>query len=292
MTHNREYLNAIERNLKSHKIIGEDSTITNRTLKSNVLKFQEKVNIYTDGIIGPETLWELQFPGALNPPKMNWIKCDSDIIRGSNGYDNFLLREDAADLYNKLRNEIKEAGGLITSSGGKRYLSQTVNAHRSAKSMHYPGLAFDLALDSGFFNPEEDSFIVVKNKAKTNGYWKIYCKAQGGVKMSLKAVYWDSWNSGVDRTATISGNFLDFTALAQKHGFFPINPRKAFTRKANRKYLSSEWWHFQAEGLLIPGFSQFGIELLKIEDYSPNYIEQINSDVWNNKKSIFKHNWW
>ncbi|MEM6738445.1 MAG: hypothetical protein AAF620_20500 [Bacteroidota bacterium] len=292
MAYSKVFIEAVEKHLKFHRIIGDTLSISNRNLKSYVLKFQEKANIYADGIIGPETLWELQFPLVLSSKKLNWVRCEADKIVGIDGFNSFLFREDAAARYNLIRKEVLRLGGSITSSGGKRELTANVNEYRSSKSMHYVGLAFDLSITSGFFDPQRDPFVIVENKIKSGPYWKVYCRAPGGDAMTLNAVYWESWGSGITKKIEITGNFIDFTDLAGKHGFHPIPPRSGFLRGSNKKYLSSEWWHFQANDLLVPMFSQFGIELLKIEDYSPQYLKHVNSKIWNNKKVVYKQNWW
>ncbi len=293
MAYDDIFLIAVQEHLLFHKIIEDDESVTNRNLKNHIIDFQDKAGIYTDGIIGPETLWELQYPYVTNTNKLNWVRCDADKIGGIEGFDHFILREDAARQYNLLRREIVDRGGKITSSGGKRSLTAGVSSHRSAKSMHYPGLAFDLSVNSGFFSPKTDPFVMVKNKgANPESYWQVYCRASGGDLIEIEATYWDSWGSGKDKKIKIKDRFVDFTSTAKKYGFYPIPPRRGYTGSSNKKYLSSEWWHFQANPLLIPGFSQFGIELLKLEDYSASFIKMQNRSIWENRKSIFRKTWW
>ncbi|WP_109300869.1 hypothetical protein [Aquimarina sp. AU474] len=293
MAYDDQFLKAVQTHLLFHKTIEQDETVTNRNIKNQIFEFQEKADIFTDGIIGPETLWELQFPFVTSTQKMNWVRCEADKINGIEGFNNFILREDAARQYNLLRQEIVSLGGKITSSGGKRSLHAGVNQHRSAKSMHYAGLAMDLSINSGFFSPKTDPFVMVKNKSNSStSYWQVYCRASGGDLIEIEATYWDSWGSGKDKKMKIKDRFIDFTTIADKYGFHPIPPRRGYLRSSNKQYLSSEWWHFQVNPLLIPGFSQFGIELLKIEDYTPEFIRMQNRSIWENRKSIFRKNWW
>ncbi len=70
--YDKRYLHSLEKNLQFNKIVEETSTISNRRFKNFILKFQEKVSIYTDGIIGHETLWELQYSVVTNSQKLNW----------------------------------------------------------------------------------------------------------------------------------------------------------------------------------------------------------------------------
>ncbi|MEO0469634.1 MAG: hypothetical protein AAF206_08450, partial [Bacteroidota bacterium] len=68
-------------------------------------------------------------------------------------------------------------------------------------------------------------------------------------------------------------------------------PRRSFTRQSKKMYLSSEWWHFQANSLLFPEISQFGIELLRIKDYSAGLIQAKNDQVWANHRNVYRKNW-
>jgi hypothetical protein len=154
--------------------------------------------------------------------------------------------------------------------------------------MHYPGLAFDIACTAGFFKPDTDPFVIA---AGGNGYWEVWRRVKEGQDMKINVFYWDGWNTGVDRTRMIQGKFINFTSLCAKHGFYPIRPRLSFTRPKNRNYIGCEWWHFQAHDLLIPNLSQFGIELMKIEEYKPDFIKTMNESIWGRKQAIFQVDW-
>jgi hypothetical protein len=60
----------------------------------------------------------------------------------------------------------------------------------------------------------------------------------------------------------VTDKFVDFTALAKKHGFHSIRARSSFFRGGS--YGGAEWWHFQYESALTVGKSTFGEELLKV----------------------------
>lgn len=271
-----------------HRLLDNPEELTDGNFNDAVMEFQAKADILVDGIVGPETLWRLQEPWVLQAPKLIFVKCEADVVSGVDGYETLLLRADASEHYRALRQEVTELGGVITTAGGKRPLSAGSNANRSSKSMHYTGLALDLATTSGFFKPDTDPFVVTRGK---DTYWNVWCRGPGGEQMELEAIYWQNWNSGKDLTKKVAGTFLDFTAACRKHGFHPIGPRSSFTRETNRKYLSAEWWHFQANHLLIPELSQFGIELLMIDSYTTNHIREENEGLWANRKAIFKKDW-
>jgi hypothetical protein len=154
--------------------------------------------------------------------------------------------------------------------------------------MHYPGLAFDLASSSGFFKPDTDPFVITLGGS---GYWEVWCRAPRGQETKLNALYWDTPSSGMDRTKTVQGKFFSFTKTAAKYGFHAIRPRLSFTRARDRRYIGCEWWHFQANDLLIPNLSQLGIELMRIAEYTPEYIRNANDTVWGRKQAIFQQDW-
>lgn len=288
MSDDTRYMEQMGELLVFHKIINLPEELTGDNFEALVMEFQEKVDILDDGKVGPETLWYLQYPWVMQAQKLLFVKCEADKVPGSQGYDYYLLREDAAERYRAIRNEVVEQGGLITSAGGKRPLGEGAGTGRSATSMHYTGLAFDLATDSGFFRPDTDPFVVTRGD---DGYWEIWCRASRGEDRELEAVYWTGWNGGIDKEKTVEGKFINFTGICGKHGFYPIRPRSSFTRSVNRKYISSEWWHFQANDLLIPKLSQFGIELLKIEDYTPEHIQVTNEHAWSRRRAIYQKTW-
>ena len=156
-----------------------------------VEKFQEDVELHPDGVVGQATLKEINdaleregrddlkfelgdFPDPEEPSeKMEWVKVEADQIDGSKGYSYFRLREDAASAYNALRHEVLSLGGVITSAGAKRPLSDSKKmASRSIKSLHYTGLALDLALDSGMNNPKRERFVIEELDDRE---WNVWC---------------------------------------------------------------------------------------------------------------------
>ena len=139
-----------------------------------VEKFQKSRKISVDGLCGPSTLEELNV--ALKkanldliklPPEdkqepsepdklLGWVACPADKLPGYSGYTRITLRSDAAESFKRLRSEVVSLGGVLTSAGGRRGLSAKAGPSRSKKSMHYVGLALDLALPTGMQKPERD----------------------------------------------------------------------------------------------------------------------------------------
>lgn len=274
--------------LAFHGVIASAAELTPISYKAAVMRFQEQADLLVDGIAGPNTRWALQRKWVLAQPQLALVRCPATMIPGVDGFASLILRADAAERYEALRREVESLGGAITTAGGLRNLTEAANQHRSAKSMHYPGLAFDVALTSGFFKPRTDNFVVTRG---ATSYWNVWCRASGGEPRTLQAVSWKSWNSGVDLLTEVSGRFVDLTLRARRHGFHPIAPRQAFLRAESRHYLSAEWWHFQANDLLVPEFSQLGIELLRIAGYTEGRIRETNPDLWASQRATFAADW-
>lgn len=290
MKRRARYLKRLGELLVFHRILDRANELSEASLEETVMEFQAAADLYVDGIPGPETYWALQMPFALYEPKLDFVRCEAETAPGIDGYDRVYLRADAAERYQALHEEVVSLGAVLTSSGGKRALTQGASASRSSKSMHYAGLAFDLAIASGFFRPASDPFVVTQGEATA---WTVWARADGGEEMELEAQVWKgrSWTGGDTATKTVKGRFINLTELCMRHGFHPIGPRLNFTRSEKRNYLGAEWWHFQANELLEPGLSQFGVELLRIEGYTPEFIRVSNEGVWSNRKVLFQKNW-
>ena len=257
--------------------------------------FQEANELYQDGIVGKGTLTimneqlpeELKFEidGEPDPDetfiKLSWTKVDADQIKGSNGYSRFYLREDAAEAYNALRIDVLALGGVITSAGAKRPITDSKRmASRSVKSLHYTGLALDLALDSGMNNPKKERFVIEELDDRR---WNVWCRTENEDVPVKRLEGYTYSNTKV----IVEDRFFSFTDLAKKHGFEPIRSRRYF--KTGGSYLGAEWWHFQYEKALTPGVSTFGGELLKV--YSLSELKS-KFEPWEiTKNAVWKESW-
>ena len=270
-----------------------------RATRLQVEKFQEDMDLLPDGIVGNSTLKSVNkklddasashlkfeigdFPDPEEPStKMNWVKVDADQVQGSQGYNRFYLREDAAEAYNAARQEILSLGGVITSSGAKRPLSDSKKMKsRSIKSLHYTGLAFDLALDSGMNDPNKERYVI---EERDDRRWNVWCRTENEDVPVREVAAYTYFHTRV----TVKDRMFSLTEVFEKHGFKPIRARRYFIAGGN--YLGAEWWHFQYEKALHPGVSTFGGELLKI--YS---IEKCRKFApWEEvKSSVWKESWW
>jgi hypothetical protein len=266
--------------------------------------FQKSKKISVDGICGPSTFAELnkalvadggepidlpeeqsieeKTPGNL----LGWAACSADKIPGRGGYTSVTLRSDAAKSYNELRAEVVALGGVLTSAGGRRGLASKAGPARSKKSMHYVGLALDLALPTGMQDPDTDPYLV---QMEDDRYWRIWCKTDNVnvPEVTIKSAYATRvGGKSVIRFKEVTCRAFDLTALFAKHGWDRIRGRKSFF--TGGAYGGAEWWHFQYERALAPGVSTFGGELLKVYP-----LAQAQKFVyWNEAKNcVFGKTW-
>ncbi|MCB1177001.1 MAG: hypothetical protein KDK36_05420 [Leptospiraceae bacterium] len=280
-----------------HSIISKPEDLNNKNQSDLIKQFQTTKGLTADGVPGPDTLWALQEEVILSKDKLKLVEVPVDKFDGIWGLEKGVFREDAATKFEALKNDVHEKGGKIGLSAGIRDIKIVAGRGQSPTSMHYPGLAFDLNIKAGFFNPDNDIYVMTKvptpHKSDANRYrWNVFCKSELGEEMDLEAYYWENEKSGVDLTKKIIGKFIDFTALAGKHGFSPIRPHSCFRRETNRFYICCEWWHFQLNELLTPKFSQFGVEIMKIDGFTPEFLQQTNPRIWEARKSVYFKTWW
>jgi hypothetical protein len=266
-----------------------------------VKAFQADQQLTIDGLAGNGTIGKLnklleergldlvgedEQEEILVPPteKLSWERCPADKFPGRDGYTRVTLRSDAAEAYNALYEEVHSLGGIITSAGGRRGLASKAGAARSKKSMHYTGLAFDMALPTGMKDPAVDPYVIEDIGGRR---WRVWMRCEEGEEKTIEGTY-ITRRAGktVIHKKEVTDKFVDFTALALKHGFHSIRARSSFFRGGS--YGGAEWWHFQYERALTEGVSKFGEELLKV--YPLSKCEQFV--YWNEAKDcVFGKNW-
>lgn len=263
--------------------------------------FQGERKIFADGIVGQVTVNEINTcltaaglsPIILFPPsvksslktplkKMRWIKCTADVFSGRGGYGSLNLRSDTAAAYKDLYDDVHSLGGIITTAGGKRSLKSKTSPSRSKKSMHYVGLAFDLALPTGMQNIKTDPYVIEKSG---NREWTVWCRTEDPsvpVKTLKGVIAKTRSGKTIIEEKQITDRFFNFTELAEQHGFKPIKARTSFFRGGS--YTGAEWWHFQWEKALQKNKSVFGEELLKLYDLqrceSFHYWDEVKNCVF------------
>ena len=275
-----------------------------RLTEDAIEKFQKSQKILVDGICGPSTIMALNFSLSKkslpilrddsdksdnfknNNNLLGWVACPADKIAGKGGYTRVTLRSDAAESYKKLREEVVALGGVLTSAGGRRGLSSKAGPARSKKSMHYVGLALDLALPTGMQNPDKDVYLIVMEKGRR---WTVWCKTE---KQSVPEVLIPATHvtrrrgKSVIRIKEVKCRAFNLTELFEKYGWKGIRGRRSFFKGG--AYGGAEWWHFQHEDVLEKNISTFGNELLKV--YS---LTQARSFIyWDESKNcVFGKNW-
>ena len=262
-----------------------------------VEKFQESVELHPDGIVGKGILKQINealdeaaesdlkfkigdHPDPEEPTsRMRWVKVDADKVK--DGYNRFYLREDVAEDFNAFRADVLALGGVVSSAGAKRPLRDSKRSKsRSIKSLHYTGLAFDMALSSGMNNPDKDRYVI---EDVGDRRWNVWCKTDNE-EVPVRKVEGYTYHH---TRKIIEARMFSITELAAKHGFEPIRARRYFM--AGGHYAGAEWWHFQWEKGLTPGVSTFGGELVKI--YTLDECRKFAP--WEDTKHcIWKESWW
>jgi hypothetical protein len=212
-----------------------------------------------------------------HPDRLPFVRVPADPYR--DGYDRFFLRADVAEAYQRVREIVTEAGGKLTSSGGRRSLTARVSPSRSATSFHYTGRALDLHVGSGMESPARDPFVVASDGDRL---WRVYVRAPGAEVREVEAVTYRSRKG----SRKVEDKLLDLTALFEAEGFTRIRARKSFF--SGGTWLGAEWWHFQYELGLEPGVSTFGGELLKV--YSEETL--LDTPPWRFRDRVFQATWW
>ncbi|MGV1939906.1 peptidoglycan-binding domain-containing protein [Agrobacterium sp. 22-211-1] len=266
-----------------------------------VLSFQAHSGLYEDGRVGPVTLAalekefairqrELSSPMSLGSPAGYSVESCPTNEFGSGkekGYRQVKLRSDVMMAYRQVSDEVHRQGGLVTSSGGIRDLNATVSKNRSATSFHYSGRALDLFIWSGMQDPATDAYVAQRiGERRYNVYARCWQdKAEKGALPPQQTIADVVTNKNRVKGVSVTGHFLDLTALFAKNGFKPIRARAAFEKGGD--YLGAEWWHFQWEVGLVPGASTFGAELLKI--YSKATLA--NTPPWAYRDYVWQQDW-
>lgn len=196
------------------------------------------------------TGWNEQ-PGAQGAPWLDqgFERVDCDAV--GDGYDRITVRADVVPHLTALRDELRRLGGVLTSSGGRRSLSVGGSDTRAALSLHHTGAAFDLAVNQIGKSPLSDPFLVTEAGRDDRGrpVWRVWARVrQGGIEHELEAVDWLGRSGGYVRRPVVA-RVVDFTAMAERHGFTPIPPRKAW----RSNHYAREFWHFNCSQVMPIG---------------------------------------
>jgi len=191
------------------------------------------------------------------------------------------LRQDAAESFKMIRQELHDAGAIVTSSGGRRLLSASVGPNRSQTSLHYLGIAHDLFVWSAMIDPFNDPYIVERSDDRQWTVWARATKDGPLTTNSNKIVRGYTYDHN---EIDVTGRFINVTKVFEHHGWHGISARSSFFTRKNK--MGAEWWHFQYEAALSPG-DRFGDQLLlsnkmsKLQTYS----------LWNHRNVRWKKSW-
>ena len=260
MSNDPKYMRDVGEVLAFHKIIEKPEELTEDNFDDMIIELQRKANIHVDGGLGRETLWALQFPWVLQSREQMWVKCEADVVPGIKGDSETILREEAAARYQSLRSDVLNLGGVMTADGGRRELTAPASAGRSAKSLHYTGIAFDLVVESGYFKPDTAPYVITRGENTCRVVW---WRARGGTEMEIAALYWKNWNSVVDLKKKVRGKFFNFTELCRKHGFTPIPPRARSPDRTTGKTSAPKGGTFRPPTYSYPAFPNSGSSFLR-----------------------------
>ncbi len=261
-------LNELGFNLKVDGIFGDKT-------KDAIVTFQEQSGLYADGIVGAITtraLFKENFSDVKKKFKFKKIVCDPYDVSVGVTY----LRADAAESFRNVKKSVQSAGGLITSSGGRRLLSASAkNPNRSQTSLHYFGLAHDLNVQSGMKDPYKDPYVI---EYIGDYQWRVWARASGGPLVSVTAMTYDR------KKVTVTDNLIDLTSIMESNGWKPIRARASFFTRENK--MGAEWWHFQYEDGLQNG-TLLGDELLK--SFKLKKVSQY--PIWKFRDLRWKKDW-
>jgi hypothetical protein len=272
-------------------IEAEMSDVFTVTFQSLVRKFQKDNGLVADGIIGAKTFAELQyeFRQMTFLPKKTLQRVQCDVYTDTRLQKSFAatrVRNDVADALEKVKAELNSYGALLTTSGGLRELDARVSVGRSATSLHYAGIAFDLYLGAGMINTYLDPYVIERVVANGRTRYIVWArcneqKATVAIPKEFTPKNIVTYNSRVKPVFCEEDSFVNLTEIFNKNGFSNIHAHRSFENGGNMT--GSEWWHFQFDKQLVKGESTFGEELRKI------YTEQ---QLQGSKPYLFKNAVW
>ena len=249
-----------------------------------VLQFQHRKKVLEDGIVGRVT-WEL-LGEAVEAPSDGWKDVPKllrtvrvPVLQHGHSYSYFTCREDVAGDLAAVHEELALQGGGLSSSGGLRNLNAKVKANRSAKSLHYIGLAVDLFVGGGMSDPKTDPYVVVPDTENGRQCWVVYAHAPHADILTV-----DGWVHAKQKAVQVQRPLVNLTELFAQHGYQRISARKTYS---SSNYGASEWWHFQHEAHLTPHETRFGDELLKL--YRLSQLQK--APPWQSRDAVWQENW-
>ena len=207
------------------------------------------------------------------------------------GYERTTLRNDVADRFEALRDDLESRGAILTSAGGLRSLGAEVTVGRASLSLHNLGLAHDLATRSGATypnDPDKNPYIIERvSTSRTNRFeWHIWARATAGETRTIQALS-DRRGTGGE-IVEVTARVVSLTNLARSHGITGIRNRSCYPGT----YGCMEWWHLQCPDLIGPGLT-YGQLLQHVRDdddigRSRFAQSQYFNATWNETNGVFR----
>jgi hypothetical protein len=198
--------------------------------------------------------------GGGAPAFIGVVKVPADVW--GDGYSFFRTRADLADAYSAVRQRVVDSGGIVTSSGGLRAVTEKATPGRSKTSLHYTARAIDLNVSSGMQGRKTPYIVVRDGGTDDRPLWKVYCEVSAqdgeGEVLTLDALTWRKGQAPAVTTRDV--RCICLTDMFRDGGFERIPARVGW----RDNYMSCEWWHFQNQTGLVSGVSLFGDELKKV----------------------------
>lgn len=146
----------------------------------------------------------------------------------------YLRRGRPAASFNLLRQEVLQYAGFdflakVDLLRPRNFVSSNPNVGK--RSRHICGDSFD-------FDVNDSRYIIVKESEAGLRYWRVFLRCElaaiGGTFLSLNA----------DLAGKVKGHFLDFTRLAEIHGFSRIPAWQGWSHEGEQSQLRG-FWHFE-----------------------------------------------
>jgi hypothetical protein len=221
--------------------------------------------------------------GADGAPSIGVQKVPAD--QWGDGYSLFRIRSDLVDAYDAVRERVTASGGVITSSGGLRAVTEPATPGRSKTSLHYTARAIDLNVSSGMQGRATPYIVVRDGGSEEHPLWKIYCEVNDeggeGATLTLQALTWRKGQEPAVKPREV--RCICITDMMEEGGWQRIPARSGW----KSDYMCCEWWHFQNQIGLVTGVSLFGDELKKVwpaDDVDASGLA-LNA-VWGNQSFI------
>jgi hypothetical protein len=180
------------------------------------------------------------------------LRVIQNVVTGNYPY----LRLEAADSYDALRADTLRLSGVdFLKILGDCFRSKSFvkNSPGSVTtSLHKCGVAYD-------YNQGEPNLVLVRETAPQDRvWWRTYIRIKD-VSLQKPSEFVSKINVRTENAGQYTGWALDFTALAERHGWERIRAHIGWEKKGN--WTKREFWHFQYKKLADKGYTALMADL-------------------------------